>query len=208
MILWSSNTATNYIIDLVTGTTGDTLLGNAEMTEWAQKRNWVNSFFEKLGWQETGGINVCQKLMDDDRYGREKSFVRRGGNNHNRLSSDATARLYHAIFTGKLVNGKRSHHMADLLKRRFDPEFAALPAAQVEGYFGAGLPQGATLWSKAGHTGWTGDELASYRRHDSAYVQLPNGRSLILAVFTEGKGMSESTTVLPAIAGKACALLA
>src|SRR5262245_38738927 len=40
MILYSSNTATNYAIDLATGTTGDTLLPDSEMAEWTHKRNW------------------------------------------------------------------------------------------------------------------------------------------------------------------------
>jgi len=92
MIRWSSNTATNYVIDLVTGTTGDTLLDEPQMREWVEHRQWVNRYFRGLGWPEAEAINVCQKLMDDDRYGREKSFVRMGGNNHNRLTANAAAR--------------------------------------------------------------------------------------------------------------------
>jgi beta-lactamase class A len=207
MILWSSNMATNYIIDLVTGTTGDTLLSDADMKDWADRRQWVNRYLQSLDWPELKPINVCQKLMDDDRYGREKVFVRMGGNNHNRLTSDAAARLFYAIFSGQLVTPARSRHMADLLHRSLSPDFINQPAAQVLGYFGAGLPQGAKLWSKAGWTGWTGDADASYRRHDAAYVELPNGRAFILTAFTQGKEMSESTVVLPGIAGHLCSLL-
>lgn len=207
MILWSSNTATNYIIDLVTGTTGDTLLGEAEMRDWVERRQWVNRYLQSLGWPELKPINVCQKLMDDDRYGREKIFVRLGGNNHNRLTSDAAARLFYAIFSGQLVSPARSRHMAELLHRSLAPDFVNRPAAQVQGYFGAGLPAGAKLWSKAGWTGWTGDVDASYRRHDAAYVELPSGRSFILTAFTQGKEMSESTEVLPGIAAQLCTLL-
>ncbi len=207
MIAWSSNTATNYIIDLVTGTTGDTLLDDAAMRDWAEKRNWVNRYLKGLGWPEFQDINVCQKLMDDDRYGREHVFVRSGGNNHNRLSTAAAARLFHAIFTGQVVNAARSRHMAELLHRPLDPAFTTLPAAQVEGYFGAGLPAGSRLWSKAGHTTWTGDATASYRRHDAAYVELPNGKAFILAVFTEGQAASDDLSMLPAFASHAAALL-
>jgi beta-lactamase class A len=88
-----------------------------------------------------------------------------------------------------------------------DPDFLANPLAQVRGYFPAGLPAGARVWSKAGHTGWTGDADASYRRHDAAYVELPGGRALILAVFTQGRAASESETILPAIAARAAELL-
>jgi len=207
MILWSSNMATNYIIDLVTGTTGDTLLGDAEMRDWVERRQWINRYFQSLGWPELQPINVCQKLMDDDRYGREKVFVQMGGNNHNRLTTDAAARLFYAIFSGQLVTPARSRHMVELLHRSLSPDFVTQPAAQVQAYLGGGLPADAKLWSKAGWTGWTGDVDASYRRHDAAYVELPTGRSFILVVFTQGKEMSESTTVLPGIAGQLCSLL-
>jgi len=39
MILYSSNTATNYVIDLVTDTTGDTLLSGPDLDDWTEKRN-------------------------------------------------------------------------------------------------------------------------------------------------------------------------
>lgn len=208
MIRWSSNTATNYIIDLVTGTTGDTLLPEEEMRDWAERRQWVNRYFRSLGWPEAEPINLCQKLMDDDRYGREKVFVRQGGNNHNRLTTDSAARLLHAIFAGRMVSAARSRTMAALLARPLDdPEFRAHPASQIRGFLGAGLPAGTRLWSKAGLTGWTGDADASYRRHDAAYVELPGGRSFILAVFTQGRAIAESESALPAIAARAAELV-
>src|SRR5215472_6358193 len=58
MIRWSSNTATNYIIDLVTETTGDTLLDAGAMAEWAARRQWVNRYFCSLGWPEANAINI------------------------------------------------------------------------------------------------------------------------------------------------------
>jgi beta-lactamase class A len=207
MIRWSSNMATNYVIDLVTGTTGDTLLGEAELAAWVERRQWVNRYFRSLGWPEAEAINICQKLMDDDRYGREKVFVALGGNNHNRLTTDSAARLFHAIFAGRMVSPARSRVMAEMLARPLDdPDFLANPLSQIRGYFAAGLPAGARVWSKAGHTGWTGDAAASYRRHDAAYVELPSGRAMILVVFTEGRAASESEAILPAIAAKAAEL--
>jgi beta-lactamase class A len=208
MIRWSSNTGTNYIIDLVTGTTGDTLLDDAAMRDWVERRQWVNRYLRSFGWPEFGPINVCQKLMDDERYGREKLFSRLGGNNHNRLTTDAAARLFYGIFTGQLINSTRSRDMKDLLARPLDPSFANLPAAQVNGYFGAGLPAGAKLWSKAGWTGWTGDADASYRRHDAAYVELPSGHSFILVAFSQGQAISANERFLPDLAAKACSLIA
>jgi beta-lactamase class A len=207
MILWSSNTGTNYIIDLVTGTTGDTLLPEHEMKAWVERRNWTNRWLQSLGWAELAAVNASQKLMDDERYGREKSFVQMGGNNHNRLTSDAAARLLFAIFSGRLVTPARSRRMADRLRRPLDADFAAQPAAQIQGFFGAGLPAGARLWSKAGLTAWTGDADASYRRHDAAYIELPEGPAMILTAFTQGTEISKNESFLPDLAREASRLV-
>ncbi len=207
MIRWSSNTATNYIIDLVTGTTGDTLLDDAAMRDWVERRHQVNRYLQGFGWPEFASINVCQKLMDDERYGREKLFSQLGGNNHNRLTTDAAARMFHAVFAEVMVSPLRSRHMAELLARPLEPAFTELPGAQVKGYFGAGLPAGAKLWSKAGQTNWTGDPDASYRRHDAAYIELPGGASLILVAFTQGQAISANLEFLPALAARACGLM-
>jgi Beta-lactamase enzyme family len=206
MILYSSNAGTNYVIDLVTGTTGDTLLAEAEMAEWANRRNWVNRFFRGFGWPEFSSINVCQKLMDDLRYGRERQFL--GVASHNRLTTDATARLFHAIMTGRVINAQRSGVMADHLRRPLDPDWiAAEPASQVRGYFGEGLPPGSRLWSKAGWTTWIRDSRASYRRHDAAYIELPGGRAFTLVVFSQGPEISANSAWLPAMARRTVELL-
>ncbi len=208
MILVSSNTATNYVIDLVTGTTGDTLLSDNERLVWEEKRQWVNRYFRSLGWPEFEHINVSQKLMDDQRYGRERMFAGADGRNHNALTTDATARLFYEIFTGQIVNPAHSKCIADTLARSLDPEWiASEPGAQVNGFFGAGLPQGSRLWSKAGRTNWTGDPAASYRRHDAAYVELPEGPAFTLVAFTQGMAISTDETCLPMIARTAVDLI-
>jgi beta-lactamase class A len=208
MILYSSNTATNYAIDQVTGTTGDTLLPEPDMAEWVYKRNWVNRFFQSLGWPELALINVSQKLMDDRRYGRERLFAGADGCNHNRLTTDATARLFYALFTGRILDPARAHFVVERLARPLDPAWvAAEPAAQVLGYFGEGLPPGSRLWSKAGSTTWTGDPTASYRRHDAAYVELPGGGAFTFVVFTEGKEISADMSCLPGFARIAAQLV-
>ena len=208
MILYSSNTATNYIIDLITGTTGDTLLPPAEMVEWEYKRNWVNRFFQSLHWPELGPINVCQKLMDDQRYGREQQFVGPEGRNHNRLTTDATARLLYAVFTGAILDPSRARLVVERLARPLDSFWVGgEPRAQVLGYFGEGLPEGSHLWSKAGWTTWTGDSTASYRRHDAAYIELPDGAAFTLVLFTDGKEISADTSFLPHFARRAAQLV-
>jgi beta-lactamase class A len=208
MILVSSNTATNYVIDLITGTTGDTLLPEEEMAEWVEKREWANRYFRSLGYAEFDRINVCQKLMDDQRYGRERLYAGADGSHHNALTTDAVACLFHGIFTGQLVTPARCRLVADTLSRPLDPAWISEePRAQITGYFGAGLPPGSRLWSKAGWTGWTGDPTASYRRHDAAYIELPTGKALTLVAFTEGRAISADESCLPSIARLAANLI-
>lgn len=209
MILYSSNAGTNYVIDLVTETTGDTLLEGNALEQWVHRRNWVNRFFDSLGWPELAPINVCQKLMDDERYGREKHFVGKDGANHNRLTTDATARLFHAILTSQVIDAETSYRIRGLLHRPLDSAWVdAEPASQVKGYFGEGLPAGSRLWSKAGWTAWTRDPWASFRKHDAGYVELAGGRAFTLVAFTQGKAISADSECLPFIARRACDLVA
>ena len=205
MILWSSNNATNYVIDLLSGTTGDTLLPDAEMKQWCERRQGVNQFFRDLGWPQAQGINVCQKLMDDDRYGRERLFATLDGkNNHNCLSSDFVARLFSEICTGTFVNAAISKEAAKYLKRSLEPDFKFLPHAQVNGFLGEHLPDNLEYYSKAGWNGWTGDALSSYNRHDSAHIVLPQKHckaygAITVVIFSHGKTVSENITFLPQI---------
>ncbi len=209
MIRWSSNTATNYVVDLVTGTTGDTLLDGAEYQAWAAARNGVNRFLRSLGWPEVGpGVNVCQKAMDDDRYGRENQFAGAKRLNHNSLTTEATARLLLEVLGGRALTPARCQAIAGLMRRPLDPAWIeAHPRGQVRGYFGAGLPAGSRLWSKAGWTTWTGDPTASYRRHDAAYVEAPNCPPFSLVVFTSNRAASEDMQMLPLVARDAVRLL-
>src|SRR5205085_2876592 len=88
--------------------------------------------------------------------------------------TDSTARLFHEIFDGKSFPDHARQKMQELLNRRFDPEaVAADPRLGFEGNFAAALPGDAKLWSKSGRTVWTGDERASYRRHDAGRIAVP-----------------------------------
>lgn len=200
MIRWSSNTATNYVIDLLSGTTGDTLLDDADMARWVAARNRVNQLFQGLQPGVFGQSNLSQKLMDDDRYGREKVFVQwNGANNHNRLSSNAAAWIISQIMGGGLLPPEAAQSVRAYHHRPLEGAFRTQPGAQVRGYLGEVLPPGARLWSKAGRTEWTRDPLASYRRHDVAHVALADGKRYTLAVFTQGQAISMADGFLPGI---------
>jgi len=202
MIRWSSNTATNYVIDLLTGTTGDTLLDEAEMADWIHKRLALNRFFDGWGWEEFVGLNLSQKLMDDQRYGREHAFLSGPHGAHNRLSPRAVGRLMHRIMSDRLPALAGRAAMMRRLERDPQAPDRAIKAYQVDGYLGAGLPGDAVFWSKAGHNQWTGDPAASFYRHDVLWAALDEDRRLLLTVFTESEAVSERDDVLPFAAAK------
>jgi beta-lactamase class A len=174
MIVDSSNEATQYIVDVLTHTTGGYELSQKEMERWQYQRNAINRYFTSLGY---ANINVNQKTFCEDAYGRER--VSRGpkGENRNNLTTDATARLFTEIVLGKSVTPKRSALMMELLKR--DPLKKTNDLdSQDTGFTGIALTgiEGVRLWSKAG---WT-----STTRHDVAYIELPDGAKFVLATFT------------------------
>ena len=122
-------------------------------------------------------INVNQKTFCEDAYGREKVSRGPNGENRNKLTADATARLLSEIVTGRAVNATRSAQMMELLKRDFSGT-STDNDDQGHGFTGIALQgaSGAKLWSKAG---WT-----STTRHDAAYIELPNGAKFVLVTFT------------------------
>lgn len=200
MILWSSNSATNYIIDLLTETTGDTLLDEQEMRVWCERREEINRLFTALGWPELTGINLNQKLMDDLRYGREKVALDRSPAGHNCLTPIAMARLMHEIFSETaLLSPERRRIVRDHLRRDPQSPYRARGVYQLLGYLGDALPEGTQIWSKAGRTRWLGDERAAFRRHDTLRAILPGGQEFGLTVFTQGEAIAEDDSFLPAI---------
>ena len=174
MIVDSSNEATQYVVDVLTQTTGGYELPPPEMETWQYKRNVVNRYYAALGFKN---INVNQKTFCEDAYGRERVSRGTNGENRNKLTTEATARLLSEIVTGRAVNPARTAQMMELLKRDFSG-MSKDADDQGHGFTGIALQgiTGAKLWSKAG---WT-----STTRHDAAYVELPNGAKFVLVTFT------------------------
>ncbi|HJQ71762.1 MAG TPA: amidohydrolase family protein [Blastocatellia bacterium] len=172
MIVDSSNDATHYVVDAVTNTTGGPELDDAHLAEWKQKRNAVNRYFAGLGYEK---INVNQKTWCEAPYGRERQGLGPNFEHRNKLSTEAVARLFYEIATGRAVSAARSSQMMGLLRR--DPQSKPDdPDDQDTAYSGKSLPAGSQYYAKAG---WT-----SSTRHDAAYVRLPNGAEYVLVVFT------------------------
>jgi beta-lactamase class A len=190
MIRESSNDATSYVVDRLTGTTSGPELAPAELALWLVRRGAVNRHFEAVG-PFPPGCNLTQKTWADGPYGRERQGRAADPHGGNRLTASAVADLLDAIAAGRAVTAARSAAMLALLERDLDLARRA-PGDQVEGFLGAGLPAGSRLWSKAG---WT-----STLRHDAALVALPGGTRFRLVVLTEGRTASADGRALPALA--------
>ncbi len=188
MIVDSSNEATQYVVDVLTQTTGGFELPPKEMEEWLYKRNAVNRYYSSMGYTN---INVNQKTFCEDAYGREKVSRGPNGENRNKLTTDATARLLAEIVTSKAVTAARSAQMMELLKRDYTGT-SKDPDDQGHGFTGIALRgmTGVKLWSKAG---WT-----STTRHDAAYIELPNGAKFVLVTFTGDH--ADEREIIPTVA--------
>lgn len=201
MIKWSSNTATNYVIDLLSDTTGDTLLGPDALAAWIARRGVLNQFFARLGWPEFAPCNITQKLMDDTRYGREAQYAGFDGRNLNALTPLAAARLMWAIWEGGLPLSVASQICAqEILIRDAKTSEAVDPNYQLSEYLGGRLPDNVRVWSKAGHNLWTGDASASWFKHDMVRIAGPDRAPLTMVLMTQGKYIaSELPFVFPEI---------
>lgn len=188
MIVDSSNEATQYIVDLLTGTSNGEELSPSELKKYGEKRDIVNRYFSSLGYKN---INVNQKTYGESLYGRERQWWD-GGKNRNMLTTNATARLMAEIALRKAVNAEQSEKMLDLMKRDWEGEVKNAED-QSHGFTGIALKnlnlKGAKLWSKAG---WT-----STTRHDVAYIETPNGLKFVVCVFTTN--FAKEKEILPNI---------
>jgi beta-lactamase class A len=190
MIVESSNDATHYVLDSLTGVSNGAELSEKELKKWAEKRNAVNRYFASLNYVVgAGGINVNQKPWCEGPYGRERQFLGPKFENRNKLTTDATARLLAEIASGRAVTPARSAKMLELLKRDFSGK-SEDPDDQAHGFTGIALEPGARLWSKGG---WT-----STARHDAAYIELPDGRRLVIVTFTTD--VAKERDIIPTIA--------
>lgn len=175
MIVDSSNDATGFVLDSVTGTTsGPEIAKSGAWAKWKKKRNALNRFFQSRGYRD---LNVNQKTFCEDAYGREQAF-REGGKNRNRLTTRETARLMAEIARGEIAGPRETEEMLQHLARDLnatpDPDSELEMAVQA----GEKLPKGTRFWSKSG---WAYDV-----RHLAARVVLPEGRDFVLVVFTKG----------------------
>ena len=192
MLFYSSNNATSYIVDLLTGTTSGPSIEGESWENWKYQRRLINDWLDDLNWEELHGINCCQKTWEDGPFGREKEFYGHENQNRNSMSTDSTARVLEEIMIN-IDYQKNDLNLRNFLKRNLNK--VALkddPLNQIEGFLGEGLPESTNLWSKAG--------LMSEVRHDAAWWINSQSLQTLLVVFGDGQKYFKDTCFLPAIA--------
>lgn len=191
MLVHSSNEATSYVVDAITGTTSGPELPPAELAAWHGRRGVVTRHFAGLGYTNT---HAQRKTWGEGPYGRELQDMNAHPPARNHLSTDDTARLLQSLAEGRCVTPARSVELLALLERPLAPASAPSGADEVEGrdFTAPALGPGMKLWSKAGWVSWA--------RHDAALIELPGGGRLIIVTFTEGREHAANRAIIPAIA--------
>ena len=192
MLQNSSNDATSFIVDLLTGTTSGPSLEKEIFNRWKYQRTIINDWLKTLNWEELQDFNCCQKTWEDGPYGREKDFYGTSNKNRNAMTTDGTARIMEEIMQNISFNEKNINLRNYLSREITEQSKYKDENNQINGFLGEGLPQKIPFWSKAG--------LMSEARHDSAWW-LNNDLSItLLVVFGNGKAFAKDNLFLPKIA--------
>jgi len=192
MLSFSSNNATSFLIDLLTGTTSGPCIEGELWENWKYQRSIINDWLYDLHWEELSGINCCQKTWDDGPYGREKEFYGHDNKNRNAMNSDSAARVLEEIMI-HIDYQKNDLNLRSFLKRNLNKVVLKNDALnQIDGFLGEGIPESINFWSKAG--------LMSEVRHDSAWWINNQSLQTLLVVFCNGEQYSKNSSLLPFIA--------
>lgn len=192
MVVDSSNEATQYILDVITGTSSGPELPQREFEKWQYRRNVVNRWLTAMGYEN---INANQKTFCEDAYGIEQQSRNYRGQNRNMLTANSMSRMIAEIADGRMADSASTKKMMDLMAR--DPFGPARDADdQNNGFVGKFILdeniRDLKLWSKAG---WT-----SRTRHDAAYIEGPNGLRIAIGIMTQNH--SNERDIIPFIASK------
>lgn len=183
MIVVSDNDATAYLVDILADTAAGPSLEGRALRRFIDHRREINRRFQRLGYADN--VSAMMKPWSFGPYGRELQLLGTNRENRNKLTANACSSLMLWIVRR---HAPGSEAMMTLLHRPLAPPRD--DENQVKEFIGEALPTDAKLWSKAG---WTSEV-----RHDVAYAELPNGRKLILTIFT--RGIADDVTIVPAVA--------
>jgi hypothetical protein len=194
MIQNSDNEPASSVLDWLTDTESGDNLSKDELNAWRGRRDSVNSFFRKAGYQY---VNVSQKNFPIPKLkllkpeGRELQM--RGSQSNplrNYLTTYETARLLYEIATKQSVSVVYSQKMLDLLRRNYEQE-KLKEYDSIKGFFGERFsPSEIDLYSKAG---WTSDS-----RQDAAIVISRDGKlKYILVMFGDDPAFANDWDFFP-----------
>ena len=184
MIVVSDNDAAAFLLDTISDTCSGPELQGRALRKFIDRRRVINSYVNPLGYD----ISAMAKPWSFGPFGRDMQLM--GGPdrpNRNRATANSVASLILWIARRRAVSPTASDAMLALMERPLTP--MRPDENQVGGYLGESLPLGAKSWSKEGDT--------SEVRHDSALVEFPGGRRLIIVIFT--RGVADDKTLLPSI---------
>ncbi len=192
MLFYSSNDATSFIVDLLTGTTSGPSLNKEIWENWKYQRQIINDWLISLNWSEINGFNCCQKTWEDGPFGREKDFYGLRNENRNLMSTNGTAKIMEEIIIN-INYSVENINIKKCLSRTLIKELVAKdPNNQIEGFLGEGIPENTPYWSKAG--------LTSKVRHDAAWWSINEDNHTLLVVFGNSAKLAQNKSFLPLIA--------
>lgn len=183
MIGVSDNDATAFIVDVITDKCSGPELEGKALEQFIYKRGVVNRWFDSMGY----GVSAMMKPMSFGPYGRDVQLLGPKYERRNRMTANDAAALMMWIARRRAVSTAASDAMMALLERPLNP--LRKEENQVKEFVGEALPAGSKEWSKAG---WTNTV-----RHDVAYVELPDGRKLVIVICT--RNAADDVTLIPGI---------
>lgn len=183
MIQVSDNDAAAFLVDVLTETASGSELEGKALEEFIERRRKMNSSFASLGYD----ISAMVKPWSFGPFGRDKQMMGENLINRNRASANSIASLLLWIVRRHAISPQASEAMMSLLERPLSPPRPT--ENQVKEFLGESLPPGSKLWSKEGDT--------SEVRHDAAYIELPDGKKLVVVILT--RGAADDKTLLPGI---------
>jgi hypothetical protein len=172
MVVESDNVATGVVVDAVSGTANREGPDEA-YRDWLERRLYTERLFAAAGL--LAGQRLLTKTYPTNSGEEPAGFEARARAElgSNLMSADGAARIMLAVVTGRLVPQGRDY-MRSLLRR---------PTFSGHSSLGSGLPPGSLHENKIG--------VAYDTLEDIMYAELPNGRRLVIAAFSNGWDSSE-----------------
>ncbi len=182
MIGVSDNDATAFVLDVISNTGSGLELQGRALDKFIYARGVANRTFDSMGYN----ISAMAKPWSFGPFGRDVQVVGPNRERRNRATANDVAALMLWIVRRRAVSPAASDAMMALMERPLNPQ--RKDENQVKEFIGEALPAGSKLWSKAG---WTSEV-----RHDAAYVELPDGKKMVVVIFT--RGAADDVTLVPA----------